>query len=156
MSPKHERGSIVTKTMSLLLIAGVIAGALAGGAAVAQSEPDMGPRLIAVKFHADWCGFCKAMGPVFTELQQKYDGLPVLYVEFDQTTKSRKRQAAYLAKTMGLDRVWKEHGGKTGFILLIDPNTKAVIKKLTKDQNLKQMGASLQEAVGKSDGCGCG
>lgn len=142
------------KSISFSLVAAVLGGALAGGAAVAQSGEDVGPqpRLIALKFHADWCGSCKAMGPVFTELQQKYESLPVLYVELDQTTKSRKRQAAFLANAMGLDKTWKEHGGKTGFILLVDSETKAVVAKLTKDQNLKQMGASLQKAVGESGG----
>jgi len=146
----------VTKPITLFLLASVLASALALGEASAECcDAEMGPRLIAVKFHADWCGFCKAMGPVFSELQQKHEELPVLYVELDQTTKSRKRQAAFLAKVMGMDQVWKEHGGKTGFILLIDAKTKRVVEKLTKDQNLKQMGASLQKAVGKSSPCGC-
>tara|TARA_E500000331_G_C17267879_1_gene717890 strand:+ start:2873 stop:3037 length:165 start_codon:yes stop_codon:yes gene_type:complete len=30
---------------------------------------DQVPELIAIKFHADWCGSCKLMGSTFEELQ---------------------------------------------------------------------------------------
>ncbi len=110
------------------------------------------PKVIAVKFHADWCGFCKTMGPAFEELQAKFDQEPVLYVEFDQTREFNRRQSAYLANTLGLQDAWKEDGGKTGFVLLIDANTKKVVQRLTHEQNLKQMGAALQDAVGKAAG----
>ncbi|MCI0363506.1 MAG: thioredoxin family protein [Phycisphaerales bacterium] len=108
---------------------------------------EQAPKVIAIKFHADWCGFCKQMGGVFEEMQAKFDQEPVLYVTFDQTRDFNRTQSRYLAYTMGLDSVWTEHGGKTGFVLLIDPKTHAVIQKLTHEQNLKQMGAALQEAV---------
>jgi len=120
---------------------------------LAQSEPNRADaetpqaKVIAVKFHADWCGYCKAMGPVFEELQAKHDQEPVLFVEFDQTREFGKRQSAYMADAMGLDGVWAEHGGKTGFVLLIDATTKRIMKRLSHEQNLKQMGSALKDAV---------
>jgi len=109
------------------------------------------PELIAVKFHADWCGSCKAMGDVFEELQEKYDTQPVLYVTLDQTREHQRTQSAYLAKALGLGGVWKEHGGSTGFILLIDAESKDVVARLTREQNLKAMGAALEQAVDDDD-----
>jgi len=106
-----------------------------------------GPELIAAKFHADWCGSCKAMGPVFEELQAKFDTQPVLYITLDQTRDHQRQQAAWLAGQLGLGQVWAEHGGKTGFILLIDAETKAVVARLSRDQDIKAMGAALTEAV---------
>lgn len=105
------------------------------------------PKIIAVKFHADWCGYCKAMGPVFEELQAKYDQEPVLYVVLDQTREFDRTQSQFMANAMGLDSVWEEHGGKTGFVLLIDASTKEVVQRLSYEQNLKQMGAALKDAV---------
>jgi len=106
-----------------------------------------GPEIIAIKFHADWCGYCKEMGPVFKELQAKFDQQPVLYVTFDHTREYNRIQSQYMAEVMGLSPVWKKHGGSTGFILLIDAETKQIKEKLTHDQGLKEMGAALQEAV---------
>lgn len=105
------------------------------------------PMIIAVKFHADWCGYCKTMGPVFEELQAKFDREPVLYVTFDQTREFNRKQAKYLAHAMDLDSVWKENGGKTGFILLIDTKTHEVVQRLSHEQTIKQMGTAIQEAV---------
>lgn len=108
---------------------------------------DDGPEIIAIKFHADWCGYCKAMGPVFEELQAKYDQQPVLFVVFDQTREFNRRQSQYLADAMGLEDVWTEHGGKTGFVLLIDAETNKVIKRLGHERSLKEMGASLLDSA---------
>ena len=105
------------------------------------------PEVIAVKFHADWCGSCKVMGPVFEELQEKFDTQSALYIVLDHTRTYNRRQSQYLATTLGLDKVWAEYGGKTGFILLIDGESRKVLNTLTRENNLKQMGASLLAAV---------
>lgn len=110
------------------------------------------PAIIAVKFHADWCGFCKSMGNVFEELQAKYDTQPVLYVTLDQTRSFNRDQSRYLAGELGLVDMWTENGGKTGFILLIDAKTRSVVNRLTHDQTLKQMGATLMQAVATASG----
>lgn len=114
-----------------------------------EAAKENAPAVIAVKFHADWCGYCKAMGSVFEELQAKFDTLPVLYVVLDHTREFNRRQSAFLAHSLGLEKVWAEYGGKTGFVLLIDGSTREVITKLTHELNLKQMGAALTEAVEK-------
>jgi len=134
-----------------LAITGAIAFvAVPAAAQRSASDGAAGPEVIAIKFHADWCGYCKQMGPVFEELQAKYDQESALYVVFDQTRDFERRQSEYLASAMGLDRVWAEHGGKTGFVLLIDAETRQVIDKLTHQQGLKDMGGALQRAVAQS------
>ena len=119
------------------------------GSAQDQQKPTETAKIIAIKFHADWCGFCKAMGSTFEELQAKFDTLPVLYLVLDHTREYNRKQSAYLAYALDLADVWAEYGGKTGFILLISAKTKQVVTKLTHQQSLKEMGALLVEAVKK-------
>jgi len=146
----------LTTTVLALAASLVLVAALAGMGFAGSTQPTSGQsdkaeahraKVIAVKFHADWCGYCKAMGPVFEELQAKYDQEPVLYVEFDQTREFGRKQSAYMAGALGLEGVWMENGGKTGFVLLVDATTKEVMRRLSHEQSLKEMGAALQEAV---------
>ncbi len=128
---------------STLVLAVVMMGS---PAAWAQSDPPPGPELIAVKFHADWCGSCKAMGDTFTDLASKLDSEPVLFVELDLTTSAQSDQAGYLMNVIGGEDIWSEYGGKTGFILLIDPEEMNVVGKLTRDMGFKEMVAAIHDA----------
>ncbi len=132
-----------------IFIAAIFSLLANSGLAQDQQKPTEAPKIIAIKFHADWCGYCKAMGSTFEELQAKFDTLPVLYLVLDHTREYNRKQSAYLAHALDLVDVWAEYGGKTGFILLIDAKTKQVITKLTHQQSLKEMGALLVEAVKK-------
>ena len=112
----------------------------------ADSGASGGAELVVVKFHADWCGSCKAMGDTFKDLTSKMDSEPVLFVELDQTTTAGRDQAGYLMNAMGGSAVWDEFGGKTGFILVLNPEDMSVVGKLTKDMNFKEMVKAIEEA----------
>lgn len=142
-----KRNSILIITVLVAMAGLAIAQSPRTTSTQRQASSAEGPKVIAIKFHADWCGYCKAMGPVFEEMQAKYDQQPVLYVRLDQTREAGRRQAQYMARALGMGDIWTEYGGKTGFVLLVDGTTGEVIEKLTHDQSLKAMGASLREAV---------
>lgn len=143
-----KRNSVLIITVLVAMAGLAIAQSPRTTSTQRQASSAAGPKVIAIKFHADWCGSCKAMGPVFEEMQAKYDQQPVLYVRLDLTREAGRRQAQYMAHALGMgDDIWSEYGGKTGFVLLVDGTTGEVIEKLTPDQNLKAMGAALQDAV---------
>lgn len=113
------------------------------GAAYAQLHASHGvqssePKLMVVKFHADWCGSCKAMGSVVTDLTNKLDGEPVLFTELDFTNNSTKHQSLLLASALGIEKALTDNKG-TGFLLVIDTKSKQVKAKLTKTQSVKDM-----------------
>ncbi|MEL7059022.1 MAG: thioredoxin domain-containing protein [Acidobacteriota bacterium] len=116
--------------------------AIPGTLLASEDAGPAAPDLIAVKFHADWCGSCKKMGSTFEDLQNKYDGRSILFVELDLTNRTTRAQAEYLAASLGFGKVFASHPG-TGFVLLLDGETRAQIAKLTADQSIKEMGATL-------------
>jgi hypothetical protein len=91
------------------------------------------------------------MGDVFEEMQAKFDREPVLWITLDQTRQNGRTQSQYLANALKMQDIWKEHGGKTGFVLLVDTESRKVVDKLTSDQSLKEMGAKLLDAVKKTE-----
>ena len=95
-------------------------------------------QLMIVKFHADWCGSCKAIAPAIKELKASLEGKPTLFVKLDFTNDATKAQANMLSKALGIHDIVSKHN-KTGFVLVIDSKTKKVHEKLTKKMNAKEM-----------------
>jgi thiol-disulfide isomerase/thioredoxin len=121
---------------------------LATGPVVAGNDNKASaPDVMAVKFHADWCGSCKTIAPMLSDLKNKRDGEPVLFVTLDLTNQTTTAQAALMASALGIDKVYDKHAPKTGYVLLIDAKTKKVVDKLTKKQTMKQMNAAIGDAL---------
>ena len=140
MSFPTSKAILSTLTLRAGLTAALLVAFLLPAFAL-QAAP-ASPDLVAVKFHADWCGSCKRMGPVFEDLRNKYDGESILFVELDLTNGTTRTQAEYLAAALGFGDVYAQNQG-TGFILLLDGKSKQQVAKLTADQNIKEMGAEL-------------
>ncbi len=78
-------------------------------------------QLIAVKIHADPCGRCKKIAPVFADLQNEFSDDPVLFLTFDLTSKRSREQAEKLSRTFGIENVFDKHR-YTGVIVLATPD----------------------------------
>ena len=65
------------------------------------------------------------MGTIFTDLQNKFDGKPVLFVTLDFTNRTTHYQSELLASALGMGEAYKANQG-TGFILLIDSQTRNI------------------------------
>lgn len=123
--------------ISLFIVAGLFAQA---NAQVAKTDA----KLLAVKFHADWCGACKAIAPDFKALPGKLEGKSVSFHQFDLTNKETKEKSSELAKELGLETIYNDNQ-KTGFILVIDTKTNQVLETLTRKDDL----ASMEEKISK-------
>lgn len=104
------------------------------------------PKVIALQFYADWCAGCKALQPKLDEAMKDAAGQPCLTVKLDQTDKD-SHQAEYMLAALGLGDLWKEHAGKTGYVLLVDTKTKKVVATIDSKQEVKQIKSTLMAAL---------
>lgn len=111
-----------------------------------QARAAEAPKIIAINFYADWCPGCKALKPKLEEAMKDAAGQPCLTVKLDQSDKDSK-QAEYMLAALGLGDLWKEHAGKTGFVLLVDSTTKKVVNTITYKQEVKEIKSALMTAL---------
>ncbi|MCI0363511.1 MAG: thioredoxin family protein [Phycisphaerales bacterium] len=104
------------------------------------------PKVIALAFYADWCPGCKALKPKLEEVMKESATEPCLFIKLDQTDKD-SHQAEYMVAALGIADLWKEHAGKTGYVLLVNSRTKRVVATLTADQDAEAMQAALNKAI---------
>jgi thiol-disulfide isomerase/thioredoxin len=101
-------------------------------------DPVKKTKLYALTFHADYCGSCKALKPNLMALQTKLEGEPVHFLKFDITSSESKSASEELASEIGVSELYKENQG-TGFVLLVDADTKETVGKLTSKQSSDDM-----------------
>jgi thiol-disulfide isomerase/thioredoxin len=104
------------------------------------------PQVIALNFYADWCDKCQALKPELEQATAASAGEPVLFVTLDQTDRD-SRQAEYHVAALGLADVWKDHAGKTGYVLLVDPQTKQSVGTVKSDFDAQAIEEALDQAV---------
>jgi thiol-disulfide isomerase/thioredoxin len=117
-----------------------------GTAARAQAKA-RSPEVLIVDFYADWCPLCqkltpKLAGQVFPEIKKE----PYLFVKLDQTDRN-SNQAEYMLSALGLGNLWEKYGGKTGFALVVDAQTKEVLGTLNASENPDAMVSEIRTAI---------
>ena len=87
----------------------------------------------AVYVYADWCPNCKILSPEIEEAKEKGDlnRQDVLFVTFDLTDKARIHQSMMLAHALGLEEWLKQQGSATGYLALIDADSKDEAQRFT-------------------------
>tara|TARA_S200000501_G_C20256418_1_gene496638 strand:- start:143 stop:307 length:165 start_codon:yes stop_codon:yes gene_type:complete len=53
-------------------------------------------------------------------------------------------------QSLGLDKFWKSHGGKTGFVLLVDPRTRSIVGRHTHEHSLKEIGKTISGLIAEA------
>ncbi len=95
----------------------------------AQARELAEPEYLAVYFYADWCPNCKILSPKIEEVKAK-DNLnkeDILFVKLDLTDKARIHQSILLAQGLGMGEYLKAQGSGTGYMAVLDANTKEEI-----------------------------
>jgi thiol-disulfide isomerase/thioredoxin len=115
-----------------------------------DATPVQGPRVLAVKFWHEHCPACKELDPSYADVVTRFDESEVLFVTFDMSTTLSRNQAALLASTLGLRDVYDEVFGSSGFVMLIDAQSKRRLGNLSAGQAREEMTASIREALART------
>jgi len=140
--------SIAALTIAVAGVAFAQSGSQPSGtpAPARQSAAAEAPKIIAINFYADWCPGCKALKPKLEEAMRDAASQPCLTVKLDQTDKE-SRQAEYMLAALSLGDLWKEHAGKTGYVLLVNAKTHKVVSTINYKQEVKEIKSTLMSAL---------
>jgi len=114
--------------------------------AIKTASTDNTTKLYALTFHADYCGACKKLKPNVMELQTKTEGQAVEWVKFDFTSAESKAKSEDLATELGVADLYQENQA-TGFVLLVDADTKEKLGKLTSKQSSDEMYQTIKNIL---------
>jgi thiol-disulfide isomerase/thioredoxin len=128
------------------MVASSQSGGLEGASKSPLIDASLQPTLVAVKLHADWCARSPTVAPIFAQLTEKYKNQPVLFVTLDVTDDTRRRQARYLASTLGIEAVFNKPY-ETGMLKLIDRQRGEVLAIVTDSEQVPLLEGALAQAL---------
>lgn len=114
-------------------------------ASAIQSAPGE-PELIAATFRSAWCSSCKVLEPNLAKAMPDFEGKPVEFVAFDFTFGENDELAA-LAASHDLSRLYEANKGATGFTVLVDADSGAIVDTLTMNFSAKDMTRAIGRAL---------
>lgn len=131
-----------------IILAGVAAFAFSGRTAATGADYTFKgePKVVAATFSSAWCASCKILKPRLADIIPEFADKPVKFVELDFTFGQRKEIEAQ-AESEGLGAAYPRFKGATGFTLLVDRKTGAVIDYLTISHSKAAMRAALARAI---------
>ncbi len=113
---------------------------------LAQEPQNDTPKGMVIKVHADWCGACKVIEPSFQALKSTFEGKGAEFLVFDRTNRQTKKKAEELAKDKVFAKIYTKKN-KTGIILVVDAETKKVLKVFRTKNTLEEMGRYIQQRL---------
>ncbi len=116
------------------------------------ADIEAGPTLekqdvFVLKFHADWCGKCKSLNPVYDAMVKEFGEQPVAFVKLDVTNKDTQEQTEKKMKGLGLDELWASNKNRNGFIMVVDAETKKSVAVLKRGTTNKQASDAIKSAL---------
>ncbi|AFM06011.1 Thioredoxin [Bernardetia litoralis DSM 6794] len=112
----------------------------------AQSTETAPAKVIAVVFHADWCPYCVKLSDKIESIKADVDLSNVEFIEFDFTDKKTKKATEAFASEKNVQTVLENNQG-TGFLVLIDAETKEELVKITGKDSEKTIKESFEKYV---------
>lgn len=126
--------------------AAVVAVAVKAPTPVVVQKSALEPRIIAASFTSAWCSSCRILEPRLAAAMPAFKNKPVEFVEFDFTF-GENEDLARLAATHGLARLYEANKGATGFTVLVDARSGAIVDTLTMNFTVEDIKGALRRAL---------
>ena len=107
------------------------------------------PKLMGVLFYADWCGSCKTLDPLIEKARGKtgLDDMDIVFVRMDLSDNTTRAQSAMLASSLGIGDIFARNDGKTGYMALIDTDTKEIVGKIDKSMKADEISSLIKQKL---------
>lgn len=95
----------------------------------APPEATGAARLLLMRVYAEWCPRSPRLAPAYEKLVELYRNEPLLIVSFDVTDAAKRRQAGYMAHSLGVLKLLG-HKWEPSTILLIDREKGEIVRTI--------------------------
>lgn len=104
--------------------------------------------VIAAMFYSNWCGSCQILDPRIEAVKPDFSNTSVDFVKFDFSfALVRGKALQKLAEEKQIANIYAQNKGRTGFMLLIDPSTEAVLEVITIRDSEEAIAAKLERSL---------
>jgi len=139
---KKYRGALVAVAF---VAAFALAIAVQGPTPVVAQTAKGAPDVIAASFTSAWCSSCRILEPRLAQAMPAFADQAVEFVEFDFTFGETETLAA-LAADHNLTRLYEANKGATGFTVLVDARSGAIVDTLT----MNFTASDIAKAIGRA------
>jgi thiol-disulfide isomerase/thioredoxin len=141
--------SMVTRRAFWIATAAAIVLAAGGAIAVQLSTPEP-PRVVAIKFWHEHCPYCRELDPSYASVVEQMRDDPVVFLTFDMSTERSRARSAAVAEGLGIRELYEERFGTSGYVVLLDHQTRALLGELTFKQDVDEMMATIDDAIARA------
>ncbi len=100
------------------------------------------PRLVAALFRSSWCGACRIIEPRIEDVREDYEGAAMEFVRFDFTL-GRRENLRERAREAGIEDLYDQLEGRTGFLVLMDRDSGQVFEIITTNYNRENIASAF-------------
>jgi len=98
-----------------------------------------------VKIHADWCGACKALEPVWAQIETELSDQATV-VSLDVTDRVGYSKSVATAERLGISEFFREYRRRTGTIAVLDCKTRKTVAIMNAEHDLEKYRQAVARA----------
>ncbi|GEM_PF-998416 len=110
----------------------------------ATADPTDGPLVVMI--HADWCGTCRVLGPVWEQIQTDFAETSTV-VSLDVSDRPAYVASAEAARALGIQDFFSKYRAKTGTIAVLACESREPVAVLNGERDFEVYRTALAKAA---------